>query len=90
MMKAKVDAAPMTPSRSRARNSSSRVRATAMRRKPAPCSSSTQMYRVFGLATRASRPQTGPVTTVVRGLIPRIHPDQRRVAAASRVEIRVM
>jgi hypothetical protein len=42
MMKAKVEAAPITPRSSRERSSSGRVWARAMTKKPAPCRSSIQ------------------------------------------------
>jgi hypothetical protein len=41
MMKAKVDAAPIAPRMSRAKNSSGSVRASAITKKPSPCSAST-------------------------------------------------
>ena len=83
MMKAKVDTAPMSPSKARAKNISGRVRASAMNRKPSPWSPWTRTKPCLGSRPCTSRPEIGAVTIVISGLIPRIQPVHRSVAVAS-------
>jgi hypothetical protein len=87
MMYAKVETAPIKPSSMRASSISGSVRARAMPRKPRPCSTCTAMKPRLGSMRSPSRPESGAVTTVMRGLMPRIQPVHRRVAASSRVDI---
>jgi len=87
MMKANVDTAPMNPSSIREKKSSGRVRATAMRKKPPPCSIWVRMNERFGLRSPKSRAENGAVIIVPSELTPRIQPVQRSVAGASTVDI---
>jgi hypothetical protein len=83
MMNAKVDTAPISPRSMRATSISGSVRASAMPRKPSPCNACTAMKPRLGSTCSPMRPEIGAVTTVINGLIPRIQPVQRRVAAGS-------
>ena len=87
MMNANVDTAPIRPRSMRATSISGRVRASAIPRKPSPWKACTAMKPRLGSMRSPSRPESGAVTTVMRGLMPRIQPVHRRVAASSRVDI---
>ena len=87
MMNANVDTAPIKPRSMRATSISGSVRAIAIPRKPSPWKACTAMKPRLGSMCSPTRPEIGAVMTVISGLMPRIHPVQRSVAAGSRVDI---
>src|SRR4029450_2025131 len=54
---------------------------------PEPLEACTAMKPRLGSMCSPSRPEIGAVSTVINGLMPRIQPVQRRVAAGSRLDI---
>ena len=83
MMKARVEAAPITPSTSRATKSCGSVWAIAIPMNPMPWKTCTRTYWARGSPRSPTRPHAGLVTTVTSEEIPRIHPAQRSVAVES-------